>query len=199
MNKKVKKVLAEVLSWIKYLSAAVVFVAVINSQVFALTSVSGPSMESTLFEGESLILDKISYDFSQPKRGDIVVFLLYENSASIFNKFGVFFKDIRLKMSGGYRTDRLIKRVIGIPGDEIDIQNGYLFLNGVKQDESYIKTITEVASIQLPITVPEGYIFVMGDNRMESRDSRHFGLLNIKNIEGKILLRTAPLNKFGKP
>jgi signal peptidase I len=156
-------------------------------------------MENTLLEDEVLILDKISYNFSKPDRGDIVVFLLDESSTGIINRFSVFFNDISLKLSGGYRSDRLVKRVIGIPGDEIDIQNGSLYVNGAKQSELYVKTITEKAIIELPVTVPEGYVFVLGDNRMVSKDSRHFGLIDIKNIEGKIILRASPLSKFGKP
>ncbi len=96
------------------------------------------------------------------------------------------------------KDDRLIKRVVGVPGDEIDIKDGHLYLNAKKLEEHYVKGETIERGFKLPIQVPENKLFVLGDNRMISKDSRMFGLIDYKQVEGKAIYRVYPFNHVGK-
>ncbi len=134
------------------------------------TRVEGYSMEPTLYGHQRLIIEKVSYRFHGPQRGDIVV--------------------IRVP---GF-NELLIKRVIGLPGDTLEVKNGIVYINGEPLDEPYING---PARGNYPaITVPEGYIFVMGDNRNNSNDSRSFGPVAIDNIVGHAWMRYWPLPEF---
>ena len=95
------------------------------------------------------------------------------------------------------RENRLIKRVIAVPGDKVDIDKGYLYINDSLVEEAYIKGMTFKDELSMPVTVPEGKVFVMGDNRESSVDSRRFGLVDYKSIEGKVVFRMWPLKKIG--
>lgn len=133
--------------------------------------VSGASMEPTLYDGERLLVDKITYRFSEPRRGDIVVLDT--------NKPG----------------PPYIKRIIGISGDHIEIRGGEVYLNGKMLNEPYIKEKTWLASGSFD--VPHGKYFVMGDNRNHSEDSRlGVGYLDKKQIRGRALFRYFPFNRL---
>lgn len=133
--------------------------------------VDGSSMVPTLHDGERLLVDKLTYRFSEPERGDIVVFKFPANP-----KY------------------RYIKRVIGVPGDKILIEGGSVYLNGVRLAEGYVSE--PVRERFGPFEVPEGHIFVLGDNRNNSQDSRYtlVGYVPYKLIEGRALVRYWPLN-----
>ncbi len=203
MKKKQKKsIIHELIEWTLYLFSAVIVASILHSQVFAMTIVNQQSMENTLIEGQKLVMEKISYEFHEPRCGDIVVFLNNEtkgltNTEGFINKLIIYVNDISLKLKGENRNDRLIKRVIAVAGDEITIKDGYVYVNGEKLDEPYTKTITPDQNISE--IIPEGYVYVMGDNRSNSKDSRSFGSVEIKQIEGKIIYRLSPINKIGKP
>src|SRR5690554_2495399 len=128
--------------------ALAVFIITFIAQSFL---VQGSSMEPSLHNGQRLMVDKISYRFGEPKTGDIVVF---RYPADLRRKF--------------------IKRIIGLPGDEILIQHGYLFINGQRIVESYINGPTYGAFSRDygPVVVPDNCYFVLGDNRRNSDDSR---------------------------
>lgn len=174
-KRKVKK---EIESWIFSILGAILIAGLVNSKVFAKVQVQQNSMENTLLTNEQLVVDKLSYNFAEPKKGDIIIFHenkekgtiaedtleMVDNIISIFNN----------NNDSIEKDDRLIKRVIGIPGDEIDIKDGYLYLNGKKLEESYVKGETIEREFKLPIKVPENKLFVLGDNRMISKDSRMF-------------------------
>lgn len=198
MDKQLKvKVIREVVEWGLYLFSAFVIASILHTQVFAMTVVNQSSMENTLIEGQKLVMDRISYQVHEPMCGDIIVFLKGEETDGILKKVKVFINDIDLKLHGKMREDRLIKRVIAVGGDEVTIREGYVYVNGEKIDEQYIKTLTSGAIITE--VVPDGYVYVMGDNRQVSEDSRYFGPIKIENIEGKIVFRILPLDKMGKP
>jgi len=156
-------------------------------------------MQNTLFEGHMLIMDKLSYQFSQPKRGDIVVFVKNEDTKGFVNRYKVFWKDVQLRFQKDYRTNRLIKRVIAVAGETIDIRDGQVYVNGQLLDEPYVKGYTPGMSMEYPLEVPQGYIFVMGDNRENSLDSRSFGPISLNSVEGKAIFRIYPFTKIGKP
>jgi signal peptidase I len=136
------------------------------------TRVDGVSMEPTLHSAQRLVIEKVSYRFNEPAHGDVLVLKL---------------------------TDRenlpIIKRVIGTAGDVVAIRNGVVYLNELPLDEPYI---SEMTPGDLPSTVvPEGYLFVLGDNRNESNDSRTFGVVPIESVVGRALLSYWPTNTIG--
>lgn len=189
----------EILEWIVYILSAVIIASLLQSQLYALTTVHQSSMQNTLFEGHMLIMDKLSYQFSEPKRGDIIVFLKNEDTKGFLKRYQVFFKDVQLRFHDDYRTNRLIKRVIALAGDKVDIRDGLVYINDDLLDEPYVKGMTPKMTLEYPLVVPEGYVFVMGDNRQNSLDSRDFGPIELNSVEGKAVFRIYPFSKIGKP
>ena len=127
------------------------------------------SMVPTLEVGDRVFVNKFIYRFAEPERGDIVVFESIEGS-----------------------EQDLIKRVVAVPGDTVAVQNGVLFVNGQPQEEPYVNDALPDGSFFGPTTVPEDSVFVMGDNRGNSRDSRFFGPVSISNVEGEAFLTFWP-------
>ncbi len=163
---------------VSIVATAAVIVAISFIFLFRTVGVSGDSMFPTLHNGDRLILSAF---VTQPKYGDIVV--TCQPSAY------------------SYVESTLVKRVIATEGQTVDIDfdNGKVFVDGKELDEPYIAEPTrERESFTSPVTVPEGYIFVMGDNRNNSTDSRDYrvGLIREEYVMGKALFRIAPLGKF---
>jgi signal peptidase I len=132
------------------------------------------SMIPTLEIGDRVFVNKFIYRFTEPQRGDIIVFQSVD------------------------RTDEdLIKRVVGVPGDEIAVKSGKLYVNGEPQKEPYTNKKLPDRSSFTKTTVPKNHVFVMGDNRASSADSRVFGPLPEKNIEGEAFLRFWPPDRIG--
>ena len=144
------------------------------------TDVQGSSMETTLSDGDNLIVDKITYRFKDPQRFDIIVFP-YQYAENTF----------------------YIKRIIGLPGETVQIdEQGNIYINEEILSESYGKEIIQPECIGLaadPIVLGEDEYFVMGDNRNDSRDSRMAVVGNVKreDIIGRAWIRIWPLSKFG--
>jgi len=164
--------------WIKDIVFAVI-IGLIIIQFIRPTIVKEHSMMPTLNENDYVFLSKQSYTFGEPKYGDIVVF------------------QSDLKTAEG-KEKRLIKRVIGLPGDVISIADGVVFRNGQPLDETY--TLEQYTStVMSDITVPKDNLFVMGDNRQNSIDSRDpdVGCIEEKRLVGKAFLRLYPFNKIG--
>lgn len=132
------------------------------------------SMVPTLRVGDRVLVNKFIYRFTQPERGDVVVFESVEG--------------------GG---EDLIKRVVGVPGDRISVRGGKLLVNGEPQREPYVNKRFPDRSFAAPTTVPKSHVFVMGDNRANSRDSRFFGPVPQKKIEGEAFLRFWPPDRIG--
>lgn len=179
---------AEILSWIKSIVIAII-VAFIITLFIRPTQVYSISMNPTLVEHDWLIMLK-SHDV---EKGDIVSFESnieftdYELSKLNFiEKFKV----------GKYKN--LIKRVIAVEGDELIIKEGKVIVNGKELEEDYIKEYGTTGNIKID-KIPEGKIFVMGDNRNHSLDSRsnQVGLVDKENIQGKVILRVFPFTKIG--
>ena len=132
------------------------------------------SMIPTLEINDRVLVNKFIYRFSEPERGDIIVFQSVDDP-----------------------KEDLIKRVVGLPGDKIAVRGGKLFLNGEPQKEPYTNKKLPDRTFFAQTTVPKGHIFVMGDNRGNSADSRVFGPLPRKNIEGEAFLRFWPPDRIG--
>ena len=161
------------------ITAGIVFaiMSLLNIFVFNVSTVIGQSMQPTLYEGEKLIINKITLDFANPRRGNIIV--LHDPS------------------TGPDRKEYLVKRIIGIPGDIVEVRGQQLYVNGRHVVEPYVDT-----EIQDPdfsgLTVPEGTYFVMGDNRHAgaSKDSRYFGTVPKEQLVGKVALIWWPFSKM---
>ncbi|MFD2673171.1 signal peptidase I [Marinicrinis sediminis] len=164
----------EIKEWTLSLGVAIIAALLIHNFAIAQTEVEMNSMENTLYEGERLIEDKITYRFSTPDRGDIVI------------------------INGPEYENRLVKRLIGLPGDVIDMREGYVYLNDEQLNESYAKGLTYANGLGMPYTIPEDHYFVLGDNREISLDSRQLGAIHEDSIEGRIIYRIWPFEQFGK-
>lgn len=197
-----KKVVRKSLNWISFILFAFIGSMLIQSVVFVNATVNQSSMQNTLYHKQKMIVDKLSYEFSDPNRGDIVIFLkkgekgnigieMLRNMELFVNKF-IKSEEIEAK------HEMLVKRVIGIAGDVVDIQDGFVYVNGSKLIESYAKGSTYKDKLELPITVGDNQLFVLGDNREVSVDSRKFGMVDFNQLEGKAVFRSYPINKMGK-
>ncbi len=129
------------------------------------------SMVPTLLVGDRVFVNKFIYRFAEPERGDIVVFE---------------------SVNGG--EEDLIKRIVALPGDEIEVGNGVLLMNGEEQREPYLNGEMSFADSYGRTEVPEGHVFVMGDNRANSADSRVFGPVPRSTVVGRAILRVWPLS-----
>lgn len=194
---KGKGILREVRGIIVTIIGSVILLALINTKVFAMAKVEQISMENTLYNDEKLVVDKLSYNFIKPERGDIIIFLKNEEKGNVLDESYIYLKEVA---SFKHFTDnriRYVKRVIGVEGDEINISSGYVYVNGEKLDESYIKGETYNRDIDFPIVVGENELFVLGDNREFSKDSRDFGLIEVNKVEGRAIFRILPLERLG--
>lgn len=163
------------MEWIGSIVVAFVVIFLIFTFFFRAVSVSGTSMVPTLDDGDWLAISDFNYT---PKHGDIVV-VTQPNDLN----------------------EPIIKRVIGTYGDRIDIdfEKGEVYRNGEKLEESYTNTPTNLRyDMEFPLTVPKGYVFVMGDNRNNSLDSRstRIGLIDERYLMGKVAFRFIPVGKF---
>lgn len=167
--------------------AAMVVVVIVFTFVFRTVAIDGDSMLNTLHDGERIIISDLFYE---PKRGDIVVISRNtDNSAD----------------SSQYKMP-IIKRVIATEGETVDIdfEKGIVYVNGTPLEEDYILEPTyRKLDVDFPVMVPENCVFVLGDNRNNSTDSRSSsigenGMINEKYILGRAVLRVLPINKFGR-
>ncbi len=185
---------AEILSWIKSIGIAFALALLINLFIFEMTGVDGESMNPTLEHGERLFAVKINQVFKNiPKHGSIVIVdgnTLRERTLMDEVKDSAIISTILRRKN----RDLLIKRVIGVPGDVLEFRDNRLYRNGELLEEEYI--LEEMLMEDRTITVPEGHIFVMGDNRNNSRDSRSIGPVPLKNVRAKVIIRLFPLNKI---
>ncbi len=169
-----------VLVWSKEIIIALVLVWLLLTFVAQNSTVYGSSMAPTLENGEMILMNKFIYRFTEPQRGDIIVFT-YDDPIQ--------------------GEEYLIKRVIGLPGDTIEIMDGMVYINGTAYDESkYLEMSTEISGdISYPFLVPEDSYFVMGDNRANSKDSRfsEVGAVSKDQIVGKASIRFWPLDRIG--
>ena len=179
-----KKTKNETWEWVKALLIAFGLAAIIRVFLFTPIVVDGISMMPTLSDGDRMVVNKIGYTIGKPNRFDIVVFHAPEE------------KDY-------------IKRIIGLPGDDVEYIDDVLYVNGKSYEEPYLdkykaevsdSPLTEDFSLEdknLGKTVPEGYVFVLGDNRRKSKDSRHIGVVAIDEIIGNTKIVFWPIKDFG--
>lgn len=175
---------------------SVFFVIMLFAYVLRPVTVEGHSMESTLQDQDKLFMTDLLYT---PERGDIVI--VDNNVSHIYDQNGNLVEGSGL--STATTEKRLIKRVIAVGGETLDIDftTGTVTIDGEVLEESYINnlTVSDEGAFTYPLTIPEGYYFVMGDNRQHSSDSRHpmVGLVSEEQIMGKAVFRFAPISNFG--
>lgn len=175
---RTENIVRELLGWVIYLAVIIAVTFLVVNFVGQRTRVSGDSMESTLHDGDNLIVDKISYRFRDPKRYEIVVFPYKHKEDTYY-----------------------IKRIIGLPGETVQIINGYVYIDGkLLEDETYgLEVMSDPGIAATPIALGEDEYFVLGDNRNHSSDSRDssVGVLKREDLLGRAWIRIWPLNNIG--
>ena len=172
---------SELISWIQIIIAAAVIALFLNSCIIANSQIPSESMENTIMAHDRVIGSRLSYLFSEPERGDVIIFHYPDDPTG---------------------DTYYVKRVIGLPGDVIDIHDGGVYLNGsdTPLDEPYIKEPMETDSNNpLHFEVPEDSYFMMGDNRNDSWDARFWEntWVTKDKLIAKVLFRYYPFNKMG--
>lgn len=203
----------DLLEWIVCIVIALIIAISFRYYIGTPTIVKQPSMYPTLKENQRLWLNRWQKTTKKmPAKGDIITFeapsttvlsseekeksplAKYENNPKgMLNKFFYYVLEIN--------KTSYIKRVIGLPGDHVVIQDGKVYVNNAKLNESYLQSgiVTDNGKgFCTDVVVPEKSVFVMGDNRSQSTDSRCFGCIPLEKIESKVWIRIWPLNKFGK-
>ena len=209
-----KTVIKEMLEWGYCIIIAVVLALLVRYYIGTPTIVQQQSMKTTFMPGDRLILSRLKKTTNGTyERGDIITFeapsttvvssanvnydypvASYDNEPQgIFSKFVYYVLEIN--------KTSYIKRIIAVEGDHIEIKDGKVYLNGEELQEDYlddgVTTNMGTYGVFSDVVVPEGYVFVMGDNRDHSTDSRSFGCVPVEKIEGKVWIRFWPFSKFG--
>jgi signal peptidase I len=169
-GRRIARFLREVLETVL---PAILIALLINVFVGQATRVEGQSMEPNLYSDQRLVVEKLSYRFHGPQRFDIVV--------------------LKMPSQG---EELLIKRVVGLPGETVEIKNGHVYINGEPLEEPYIEEMTQPGR-HGKVTVPPLHVFVLGDNRDRSNDSRSFGPVAIDNLVGRAWLSYWPPDQVG--
>lgn len=212
MEEKANSKIKDILEWAYCIIIAVVLALLFRYYIGTPTIVKQPSMYNTLEEGQRLILSRWTRTVKGTyKRGDIITFeapsqtqmstfdVDMNNPVAIYDykPKGIFAKFSYYVLE--FNKTSYIKRVIGVAGDHIKIESGKVYLNGQELNEPYLRGgIKTEQKVFTDIIVPENCVFVMGDNRPQSMDSRSFGCIPLEKVESKVVIRFWPLNKFGK-
>ena len=198
-----KSVVREVFEWVMCFFAAFVVAAIIRYFLFTPTLVMQTSMTPTILNQERVLINRTVRTFKLPIfRGDIVTFEMPlatdKNGVAVYDDVeGIWAFLVHDVLEAGKTS--YIKRVIGIEGDHVLIKDGKVYVNDNKLSEVYLNGVeTPITGEYYDIVVPEDCIFVMGDNRGGSTDSRVFGCIPIEKVEGRVKTRIWPLSKFGK-
>lgn len=178
-NKKQDSIVREIFSWILSFAVAFVTALLLKNYVIINADVPTGSMENTIMPGDRLIGNRLAYIKSDPQRGDIIIFHYPDNEKELY-----------------------VKRVIGLPGETIEILDGQIYVDGASEplQEDYLKEEWTVATGPYRFEVPEGCYLVLGDNRNDSWDARYWTntYVNQEKILGKAAIVYWPLQDFGK-
>lgn len=197
-----KHIQKEIFGWALAIFMPLIILTFLFSVVFAIATVNQQSMEPNYTKGDVLYYSRFVGAEQMPKRGDLVLFYAdHRTESGILFELEQRFVDVTDRFRSLYdqKNVRYVKRVIGLPGDEIDITDGRVYINGVVLVESYVVfDKTEQGKQLYPYKVPQRMLFVMGDNRGVSEDSRAFGAIDIRSVEGIGRYRIWPPSRFGK-
>lgn len=174
-SEKMKKYVRTILEWAGLIIVAWLISFAIRTFVFDTRIVPTGSMLPTIQLQDRVIFDKLFYRFNPLERGDIIMFQ-------------------PPKASG--ESDDLVKRIVGLPGETLEVREGKVWINGKALEEPYLNQAPKYT--YGPIEIPENAYVMFGDNRNNSKDSHIWGILPKENIEGRVIIRYWPLNRFGK-
>lgn len=165
----------ELFQWAAILVIAVALALFINTFLIVNAQIPSGSMENTIMTGDRVFGNRLAYTFKDPERFDIIIFKYPDDESQLF-----------------------IKRIIGLPGETVEIRDGHIYINGSDTPLEDVETKEPMEGSFGPYTVPEGCYFVMGDNRNNSRDSRYWAntFVTEDEILGKAVFRYWPLNKM---
>ncbi len=165
----------ELFQWVLVILGAVILAFLIDTFVIVNAQIPSGSMENTIMTGDRVFGNRLAYKFSDPKRFDIIIFKYPDDESQLF-----------------------IKRIIGLPGETVEIHDGNIYINGSDSPLEDVDIKEPMERSFGPYTVPEGCYFVMGDNRNNSRDSRYWEntFVSEDEILGKAVFRYWPLNKM---
>ena len=184
--------------WCFSLIMAIALALFIRAYLFELVIVKGNSMDYTLETHQRLFVNKLAYTFSSPNHGDVVI-IMVDREEPLAMQRGEEWMDqaIRNSLSGMEEAD-YVKRIVGLPWDHIQMIDGALYRNGERLYEPYAKGRTIPREFGEDLIVPEGYFFVLGDNREISRDSRDHGSFPESAIKGRATHIVYPFRQFGR-
>ncbi len=176
---------ATIVEWASVIVGAVLLALIVKVFLLQAFYIPSPSMYPTLKNGDRVLVNKLSYKLHDVNRGDVVVFERPESEAAS-------------------TIPDLIKRVVGLPGDSVAFDNGHVYINGAELPEPYlpagVTTTSDFApndcTLDAPCLVPKGDVWVMGDNRNDSKDSRYFGPIPESSIVGRAFVIVWPLNRI---
>ncbi len=171
--------LRNALEWILVIVGAVVIALIVRNFVMQSFQIPSESMNETLLVGDRVLVNRLSYRLHDINRGDVVVFERPDNAPA----------------APGDPED-LIKRVIALPGETIETRNGVVHVDGEPLDEPYLVAGMSTTNLDVPLTIPEGEVFVMGDARNNSTDSRVFGPISTDLVLGRAFAVIWPLSRF---
>jgi signal peptidase I len=169
-----------ILEWLGVIGGGIAIALLVEAFLIQAFWIPSPSMEPTLDVGDRVLVNKLSYDFHDVNRGDVVVFERPPGASTGEN---------------GEIKD-LIKRVIAVGGDTIEARDGNVYVNGKQIEENYLEPGTPTDNLPLT-TIPDDRVFVMGDNRANSEDSRIFGPIDEDDIVGRAFIRVLPITDIG--
>jgi signal peptidase I len=169
-----------ILEWLGVIGGGIAIALLVEAFLIQAFWIPSPSMEPTLEVGDRVLVNKLSYKFHDVNRGDVVVFERPPGASTGQND----------------EIKDLIKRVVAVGGDTIEAKEGNVYVNGDQIDEDYLEPGTPTDNLP-PTTIPEGQVFVMGDNRTNSEDSRIFGPIDEDAIVGRAFIRVLPVTDIG--
>lgn len=170
-----KKYVQTILEWAALIVVAWLISFAIRTFVFDTRIVPTGSMLPTIQLQDRVIFDKLFYRFGSLERGDIIMFTPPQGSGE---------------------SDDLVKRIVGLPGESLEVREGKVWINGMVLEEPYLDQAPKYS--YGPLKIPENAYIMFGDNRNNSKDAHIWGVLPKENIEGRVLLRYWPLDRFGK-
>ncbi len=193
--------LREALSWVLVPVLPLVIVLVLLSRVFAITTINQESMLDTLKPGELVFCTRPDFNRQPPQRGDIVLFYADNRErGNLWWEFGMRFVDMadNWRPAEARNNLRYVKRVVGLPGETVDIRDGMVYIGSEALPESYTRTPTEIRELGFPMVIPPGEYVLLGDNREVSKDSRDFGPVRLGALEGLARFRLLPPGRAGR-
>lgn len=155
------------------------------------------SMEPTLHPGDRVLVSKLAYRIGEPDRGDVVVFdspFAVDGPEETLLEAAV--RNVAEALGIGTPASEFIKRIVGLPGDTVEVRQGVLLVNGRILEEGYVADGSMFGD-QPPIDIPPGHVYVMGDNRSHSQDSRVFGAIPLDEVVGRAFVKVWPPTRWG--